>query len=61
MGNKDVYGKRLQQIGGISKREFSILLTVLEDYINSPFFCLTSESMLLSSATGTKKTQFVTK
>lgn len=38
--------------------EFKGSLCVCSGYIHSPFFCLTSESMLLSSATGTKKTHF---
>lgn len=43
------------------KGVFSLSVCECLDYIYSPFLCLTSESMLLSSATGTKQIHFITK
>lgn len=53
-----MFGKRLW-----GKREFSLFRSVYVclDCIYSPFLCLASESMLLSSATGTKQIHFIKK
>lgn len=52
-----MFGKRLEEKGSF----LAFFLCVCLDYIYSPFLCLTSESMLLSSATATKQIHFITK